>query len=60
MIRHASKLATCGAMVAGMVGLASASWAQTEVKSPTLDAIKKRGQVICGIDTGIPEIAMDL
>jgi len=44
-------------MVAGMVGLASASWAQTEVKSPTLDAVKKRGQLVCGIDTGIPGYA---
>ncbi len=36
---------------------AGAAHAQTEVKSPTLDAIKKRGQLICGIDTGIPGYA---
>ena len=31
--------------------------AQGEVKSPTMDAIKKRGQLICGVDTGIPGYA---
>jgi len=31
--------------------------AQAEVNSPTLDAVKKRGQLICGIDTGIPGYA---
>jgi general L-amino acid transport system substrate-binding protein len=47
---------TCCAVVAGMVGFAGASRAQ-EVKSATLDAIKKRGQLICGVDTGIPGFA---
>jgi general L-amino acid transport system substrate-binding protein len=31
--------------------------AQAQVSSPTLDAVKKRGQLICGIDTGIPGYA---
>ena len=31
--------------------------AAQEVKSPTMDAIKARGQLICGIDTGIPGYA---
>ncbi len=57
MLRFAYKLATCGAAVAGVIGFAGASWAQTEVKSATLDAVKKRDQVICGIDTGIPGYA---
>jgi general L-amino acid transport system substrate-binding protein len=39
-----------------MIGLGGAAQAQ-DVKSPTLDAVKKRGQLICGIDTGIPGYA---
>src|SRR5690242_2352546 len=31
--------------------------AQSDVKSPTMDAIKKRGELICGVDTGIPGFA---
>ncbi len=57
MLRFAYKLATCGTVVAGVIGFAGASWAQTEVKSATLDAVKKRDQVVCGIDTGIPGYA---
>src|SRR6266853_154802 len=57
MLRQFTKLATCCAMVAGMVGFAGASWAQNEVKSATLDAIKKRGELVCGVDTGIPGFA---
>lgn len=41
---------------AGMASLAGASVAQ-EVASPTLDAVKKRGQLVCGVDTGIPGFA---
>src|SRR5262249_20758058 len=43
-------------VAAGFVAMASVSWGQ-EVKSPTLDAIKKRGELYCGIDTGIPGYA---
>ncbi|WP_406856069.1 amino acid ABC transporter substrate-binding protein [Alsobacter sp. KACC 23698] len=34
-----------------------AEQAAAQVSSPTLDAVKKRGQLICGIDTGIPGYA---
>ena len=57
MIRSILKFAACCAVVAGMVGFAGAGRAQTEFKSPTLDAVKKRGQLVCGIDTGIPGFA---
>jgi general L-amino acid transport system substrate-binding protein len=56
-MRYITKLATCCAIAAGMLGFASESWAQGEVKSPTMDAIKKRGELICGVDTGIPGFA---
>src|SRR6202162_3296635 len=45
------------------IGLAAAAAtvsfgvAQAQQASPTLDAVKKRGQLICGIDTGIPGYA---
>src|SRR6266404_8351763 len=57
MIRHVARVFACSALVAGMLGAAGAGWAQNEVKSPTLDAVKKRGQLICGVDTGIPGFA---
>src|SRR5580700_7704020 len=57
MIRMITRILTGSAVVAGLMGLAGASWAQNEVKSPTLDAVKKRGQLICGVDTGIPGFA---
>src|SRR5882762_5425860 len=56
MLRQVTRLMTCCAVVAGMIGFAGASRAQ-EVKSATLDAIKKRGQLVCGVDTGIPGFA---
>ncbi|MBV9521411.1 MAG: amino acid ABC transporter substrate-binding protein [Alphaproteobacteria bacterium] len=55
-MRYPTKFLTCAAVAAVMTGLAGASRAQ-EVKSPTLDAIKKRGELICGVDTGIPGFA---
>src|SRR5215467_13688451 len=55
-MHYMTRLATCGAVVAGMMGFAAGSWAQ-EVKSATMDAIKKRGELICGVDTGIPGFA---
>ena len=58
MIRQVVKGFTCMAAIAGLFGLASGvALAQSEVKSPTLDAVKKRGQLICGVDTGIPGFA---
>ncbi len=56
MLRQGTRFMTCCAVVAGMVGFSGASRAQ-EVKSATLDAIKKRGQLVCGVDTGIPGFA---
>ena len=57
-MRSMIKLAACCAVVAGMIAFAGESSAQTyDVKSPTMDAIKKRDQLICGVDTGIPGFA---
>ena len=38
-------------------GLAAGAARAQDVKSPTMDAVKKRGELICGIDTGIPGYA---
>jgi general L-amino acid transport system substrate-binding protein len=57
MIRHVARSMVGSAVLAGMLGFAGAAFAQNEVKSPTLDAVKKRGQLICGVDTGIPGFA---
>ena len=43
--------------VLGVLMIAAPAQAQNEVKSTTLDAVKKRGELICGIDTGIPGYA---
>ncbi|GAC1344525.1 MAG: amino acid ABC transporter substrate-binding protein [Acetobacteraceae bacterium] len=45
--------------VAALVLLAAPAWAQTAIPipGPTVDAIKKRGQLVCGVDTGIPGFA---
>jgi len=50
-------IAACAVALGAVLGYAAPSWAQGEVKSPTLDAVKKRGQLNCGIDTGIPGYA---
>jgi len=47
----------CCLAIAGMLTFASIARAQTELKSPTMEAIKQRGQLVCGIDTGIPGYA---
>jgi general L-amino acid transport system substrate-binding protein len=53
--------AACAAAFAAVLGfglLETASPARAQdVKSPTLDAVKKRGELICGVDTGIPGYA---
>jgi general L-amino acid transport system substrate-binding protein len=49
--------AACGLALAGMLACANIAAAQDVLKSPTIDAIKKRDQLICGIDTGIPGYA---
>ena len=54
--RFASSLATLGAAV----GLTVALGAQAQtipVPGPTVDGIKKRGALACGVDTGIPGFA---
>jgi general L-amino acid transport system substrate-binding protein len=56
MLRCVSRVIACSALVAGLLGAAGAGWAG-EVKSATLDTIKKRDQLICGVDTGIPGFA---
>src|SRR5919198_1201426 len=56
MIRHIARFAAGCAAFAGMVMIADAGSA-AEVKSPTMDAIKARGELICGVDTGIPGFA---
>src|SRR5215468_427352 len=56
MLRCVSRVIACSALVAGLLGAAGAGWAG-DVKSETIDAIKKRDQLICGVDTGIPGFA---
>ncbi len=43
-------------MVCSLMLSAGQMWAQ-DVHSPTIDAIKQRGQLACGVDTGIPGYA---
>jgi general L-amino acid transport system substrate-binding protein len=45
-------LAVCATFVVG----AAAARAQ-DIHSPTLDAVKQRGQLVCGVDSGIPGYA---
>ena len=56
MNRHVARFIACAALAAAALGFAGAGWA-ADVKSETLDAVKKRGQLICGVDTGIPGFA---
>ena len=57
MLRIRVGLAACGLALAVVLASAGIARAQNELKSPTMDAIKKRGELICGIDTGIPGYA---
>jgi general L-amino acid transport system substrate-binding protein len=50
-------LATFGLVLAGALASVGIARAQNELKSPAMDAIKKRDQLVCGIDTGIPGYA---
>ncbi len=52
----AARLGVVALTVAGLALAASPARAQN-VTGPTLDAVKKRGELICGIDTGIPGYA---
>lgn len=49
--------ATFGAVFAIGSALAAMPAQAQEVHSPTLDAVKARGQLNCGVDTGIPGYA---
>ena len=52
MCKHLRLLASAVLPAAAL--LFSVASAQAQVKSPTLDAVKKRGELLCGVDTGIP------
>ncbi len=56
MLRRSTTLAVSLAALAAWLNLAGPARAQ-DVKSPTMDAIRARGQLVCGIDTGIPGYA---
>jgi general L-amino acid transport system substrate-binding protein len=56
MLRSWMRAIVYGGLCAGFAG-AIAAPARADVTSPTLDAVKKRGELICGIDTGIPGYA---
>ncbi|MBV9249362.1 MAG: amino acid ABC transporter substrate-binding protein [Acetobacteraceae bacterium] len=57
MVAFRAAFIACAAALGVMFVSAAPGVAQTEVKSPTMDTIKKRGQLVCGIDTGIPGYA---
>src|SRR5277367_1735073 len=46
----------CSAFI-GLAGLAGSAQAQDQLKSAMMDKIKQRGELICGVDTGIPGYA---
>ena len=56
MLRGYLRAVFLGGVCAGLLGVWGAP-ARADVKSPTLEAVKKRGELICGIDTGIPGYA---
>jgi general L-amino acid transport system substrate-binding protein len=56
MLRAYVRAALLGGLCAGILGILGAP-AHAEVNSPTLEAVKKRDQLVCGIDTGIPGYA---
>ena len=57
MLRIRVGMAACGLALAGVLASVGIARAQNELQSPTIDAIKKRDQLVCGIDTGIPGYA---
>src|SRR6201988_3684559 len=57
MFRIRPGVAAFGVALALSFGRVGGAHAQNALKSPTMDAIKKRDQLICGIDTGIPGYA---
>ena len=57
MERLRAGAAACCLAFACLLACTGIAAAQGEVKSATMDAVKKRGQLVCGIDTGIPGYA---
>jgi general L-amino acid transport system substrate-binding protein len=57
MYRLRAGAAACCLAFACLLAFAAGARAQSDVKSATMDAVKKRGQLVCGIDTGIPGYA---
>jgi len=57
MLRFRAGAAACCVALACLLTFGGTATAQNETKSVTMDAIKKRGQLICGVDTGIPGYA---
>lgn len=53
--RNILKFAACTAILTGLIG--SVSESQAASGSATLDAVKARGELVCGVDTGIPGFA---
>ncbi len=53
----ARRLSWSGLLAAAAGLVIGAVPALAQVSSPTLDAVKKRGQLVCGVDTGIPGYA---
>src|SRR5262249_31021450 len=56
MNRSITRVIACAVLAAGAFAFAGPGRA-ADVKSETIDAIKKRDQLICGVDTGIPGFA---
>jgi general L-amino acid transport system substrate-binding protein len=56
MLRGTLRAAVFGGLCAGLLGIGAVP-VRADVTSPTLEAVKKRDQLICGIDTGIPGYA---
>ena len=57
MERLRAGAAACCLAFACLLACTGIAAAQGDVKSATMDAVKKRGQLVCGIDTGIPGYA---
>lgn len=57
-MRWSQTVLRCGALGLTLL-FGTCAWAQTAipVPGPTVEGIKKRGQLLCGIDTGIPGFA---
>jgi general L-amino acid transport system substrate-binding protein len=57
MVRFRARAAAICVALTCLLAFAGTAAAQSEVKSATLDAVKKRGELVCGVDTGIPGYA---